>query len=317
MDVAIFLYYLLCYSVGLAGLLVSLLAVFVRKTVPDRRFALFIAGMTLMVLSFTVGSQILSSRGVSGAVALGVGLVNVVADSFLVFSLPFFVHSLFPARRETALNRLWAATAGIAALAGAAAMVGAAPPSIVTVLFAGMGTAVAYATLRGFLQVVIRRKNAAESMTDGDRPRWALIVAGMTFTSVGYLPFFIVFDLFPRGFPSLTGALAPTIKVFPSFYAIVNGLYVATTVPLLVRGSRSGGPTAVRALPMDLDALDLSPREREVAALLAAGSTYRDIADRLFISLATVKTHVDRIYKKTGAANKTELSFMARDRASD
>ena len=56
--------------------------------------------------------------------------------------------------------------------------------------------------------------------------------------------------------------------------------------------------------------IPLSPREREVASLLLDGLTYQEIGERLFISLATVKTHVDRIYKKTGAGNKMELAKL-------
>ncbi len=56
----------------------------------------------------------------------------------------------------------------------------------------------------------------------------------------------------------------------------------------------------------------LSPRELEVAGLLLEGLTYQEIGERLFISLATVKTHVDRIYKKTGAGNKMELANLLR-----
>lgn len=58
--------------------------------------------------------------------------------------------------------------------------------------------------------------------------------------------------------------------------------------------------------------ISLSPREREVAELLLEGLTYQEIGERLFISLATVKTHVERIYKKTGTGNKMELAKLIR-----
>ncbi len=40
---------------------------------------------------------------------------------------------------------------------------------------------------------------------------------------------------------------------------------------------------------------DLSPREAEVLSLIAAGRSNREIAGELFVSEATVKTHVDNI----------------------
>jgi DNA-binding NarL/FixJ family response regulator len=55
----------------------------------------------------------------------------------------------------------------------------------------------------------------------------------------------------------------------------------------------------------------LSPREQEVARLLITGTGYRQIADQLNISLATVQSHVKSIYRKTRTSNKTELNNYA------
>lgn len=55
------------------------------------------------------------------------------------------------------------------------------------------------------------------------------------------------------------------------------------------------------------EAYRLSPREIEVAALIADGLKYKEIADRLFIQERTVTTHVQKMFLKTGAKNKVEL----------
>jgi DNA-binding NarL/FixJ family response regulator len=52
----------------------------------------------------------------------------------------------------------------------------------------------------------------------------------------------------------------------------------------------------------------LSPRELEILALVAAGETDRDIARLLFISVATVHSHLDRIRDKTGARRRAQLT---------
>jgi LuxR family transcriptional regulator, maltose regulon positive regulatory protein len=57
----------------------------------------------------------------------------------------------------------------------------------------------------------------------------------------------------------------------------------------------------------------LTPRERQVLGLLAAGQANRDIADELVISLDTVKRHVSHILAKLAAANRTEAVARARD----
>ena len=52
----------------------------------------------------------------------------------------------------------------------------------------------------------------------------------------------------------------------------------------------------------------LSRREFEIARAYAAGGSYRDIAERLFISPSTVRTHLSTIYRKLGVSTKIELA---------
>jgi DNA-binding CsgD family transcriptional regulator len=56
----------------------------------------------------------------------------------------------------------------------------------------------------------------------------------------------------------------------------------------------------------------LSEREREVAELAVRGFTNQQIADRLFISPETVKTHIRNISRKLGVNNKKELRAWLR-----
>jgi len=50
----------------------------------------------------------------------------------------------------------------------------------------------------------------------------------------------------------------------------------------------------------------LTAREAEVLTLLAAGLSNTEIARRLFVSNATVKTHINRIFAKTGARDRAQ-----------
>jgi len=64
--------------------------------------------------------------------------------------------------------------------------------------------------------------------------------------------------------------------------------------------------------PVDVNARALlSPREREVLSLLAAGRTNQQIADALGISLPTAARHVANIYPKIGASNRAEATAFA------
>lgn len=54
--------------------------------------------------------------------------------------------------------------------------------------------------------------------------------------------------------------------------------------------------------------LALTPSEERVAALVASGSTNREAADALFVSVHTVEANLKRIYRKLGIRSRTELA---------
>ena len=70
--------------------------------------------------------------------------------------------------------------------------------------------------------------------------------------------------------------------------------------------SPATGPAAGQATA-DGSAGPLSEREREIVALLAGGATDAQIAGRLFLSVNTVRSHLERIRDKTGARRRAEL----------
>ncbi len=57
---------------------------------------------------------------------------------------------------------------------------------------------------------------------------------------------------------------------------------------------------------------ELSPREREVLELVRQGATNKEIADKLFISVGTVKNHIHHILEKLHLANRTQIAAYAR-----
>ncbi|MEO5305611.1 response regulator transcription factor [Corynebacterium sp. c25Ua_47] len=58
----------------------------------------------------------------------------------------------------------------------------------------------------------------------------------------------------------------------------------------------------------------LSPRELEILQALATGDSNKQIAQRLFISEATVKTHLIHVYQKLGVETRTAAVSAARER---
>jgi LuxR family maltose regulon positive regulatory protein len=56
-----------------------------------------------------------------------------------------------------------------------------------------------------------------------------------------------------------------------------------------------------------------SERELEVLALIAAGEANQEIADRLFVSTSTVKTHINNLYRKLGVRSRTQAIARAKE----
>ena len=80
------------------------------------------------------------------------------------------------------------------------------------------------------------------------------------------------------------------------------------------RGEAPLDPKAARELVSERQsapAAQLSPREREVLALIAEGMPNKRIASRLEISEKTVKAHLTRIYERIGVSDRTQAALWA------
>jgi DNA-binding CsgD family transcriptional regulator len=88
--------------------------------------------------------------------------------------------------------------------------------------------------------------------------------------------------------------------------SMVEALALAVSVSRL-RAAKADGH---RATP-GFSAYDLTPREREVLALLAEGRSNPAIAEALFISERTVTTHLSRLYAKLDVSTRSEAIALA------
>jgi len=59
--------------------------------------------------------------------------------------------------------------------------------------------------------------------------------------------------------------------------------------------------------------LGITPRELEILGLIAAGLSNREIAERLFVSENTVKTHSSRVFDKLGARRRTQAVQLGKE----
>jgi len=71
-------------------------------------------------------------------------------------------------------------------------------------------------------------------------------------------------------------------------------------------GAAGGAAAAPSSLPAGV-----TEREKEILGLIALGLTNQEICDRLWLSMATVKTHVSHLLAKTGSRDRVQLVLLA------
>jgi len=99
-----------------------------------------------------------------------------------------------------------------------------------------------------------------------------------------------------RGAASGLSVLAPSAQA-----TLLTAAAAAATAPPTSPAGRAG------ELPAGL-----TPREAEILTMIGRGMTNAEIAQTLVLSNHTIKTHINRIFAKTGSANRTEASGFAR-----
>lgn len=111
-----------------------------------------------------------------------------------------------------------------------------------------------------------------------------------------FLPFIMADILLNNSLP---------VRFFPLLYT----LYAVLLTVFINRGRRTFYDPSARLTADEAfyEQKGLSRREREVLELIVQGQTNPQIAKRLFISLPTVKTHIQRIFQKTGVESRFEL----------
>jgi len=62
-----------------------------------------------------------------------------------------------------------------------------------------------------------------------------------------------------------------------------------------------------------LEQLSITPRELEVLEWMARGLSNQEIAERMFVSLNTVKTHASNVFAKLGAQRRTQAIQQAKE----
>jgi DNA-binding NarL/FixJ family response regulator len=120
----------------------------------------------------------------------------------------------------------------------------------------------------------------------------------------------VVYDALRAGASGFLLKTAPPAQLVDAVCTVADGeALLAPTVTRRLIEDFVRRPPPGEAVPDRL--AELTGREREVLALIARGLTNGEIAGRLFLSGATVKTHVNRIFGKLGLRDRVQAVVLA------
>ena len=100
------------------------------------------------------------------------------------------------------------------------------------------------------------------------------------------------------------------VHAIKSVLARRPALSPSVTAALIKQVVDGGG---VRSAQAAQRAESLTERERDVAVELARGASNAEIAERLYMSLATVKAHISHIFTKLDATNRVQVAICMHD----
>lgn len=103
------------------------------------------------------------------------------------------------------------------------------------------------------------------------------------------------------------GALIDAVRTVAEGERLLSPAATRSLIERVVQEPEPEPPTVVHGMS------DLTEREREITSLVAGGLSNTEIGQHLFISPATVKTHVNRAMMKTGARDRAQLVVFAYD----
>lgn len=103
--------------------------------------------------------------------------------------------------------------------------------------------------------------------------------------------------------------LEHSVEIYAGLIAAIFaglGIWLGLTLTRTKTKSEIGPAAAFTPDAQRIGELGITPRELEILGLIAVGLSNREIAERLFVSENTVKTHSSRLFDKLGARRRTQ-----------
>ncbi|SED67253.1 response regulator [Jiangella alba] len=106
-------------------------------------------------------------------------------------------------------------------------------------------------------------------------------------------------------------ALVEAVRLVHDGQALLAPRVTKRLIEAYVAAAPAEAPPPAPSPPSDGRLADLTPREREILALVGRGLSNHEIAEHLVLSPLTAKTHVSRLFFKLGARDRAQLVVTA------
>lgn len=296
------LYYVAATMLGLAALAISVIGTLRSRVSSYRLLILFYGAFTAEIATLFVREYLyVNIADYSYQAILATFLVASVLTMICMACISLFYHRILAVRFQRPRDAVVLAVAVLAAAMffwPGAVTLKAFQARFVRNLPILIGTA-AYIALFAYVLVV----GAAGPKADRPPRELLLIWAAFAFGVVGFCESVVSFVREIVDPVVVMTAAGQEFMISTVPYVLFGGVLAYYFGSYLVADSRP---------PQDVSGdiarrFGISAREREVILLLNEGLGNREIAEKLFVSMATVKTHVHNIYEKTGVKGRYEL----------
>lgn len=308
MDHIFILIRVVAYTVGIVNLVAMATIYLLFRSRTVLLSIIVIVPFTIVLIGETWWSYIHVNQ-LSELNALIPAVLTNCGIALLTSILPVFAHRVGDRRVGAVRMSVFVVSGTAAFVIGLGSEIGMLPASVGSLHFVLLGLSITYSAGFGLMAV---RRTPRRSRSDIVR-----IAEKVARSMVVFLPLLVVFDFFQPAIPWVRDHIPRTVTVLPFFFVFWNVLLLLHAIRSL-RSIPDGSAFSPRNA---MAQFGLTGRESQVIAELVRGSSYAEIGRKLFISLATVKTHVNHIYRKTNTRSRPELMNrlrpLVRDDAQD
>lgn len=311
------IYWFSCYSIIFITVIISAVRSLILKKEDKKEISHFLMIFSFFLLMF--GSTIYSILSINNRqIEIVFNLVAMAGVCLGIYSIPLFAFNISEDKvtpdKKKLLKILYYFSIFLFCLLIASYLINKFFEIIFSIIYIIYFFIITIICIEGLIKI---KKEVKEYNKSSDKIQnsfnffWINYIKKISKLSLIFLPLFIV-DLFV-GFNFKVFLIISDygFRFFPLFFVIWSIVFIKEIFKNnelfnlnfdIIKNSFDQKNLFLKA-----DNFNLTEREKEVLILLIKGKSYKEISSNLNISIATVKTHISNIYKKTDSKHKVEL----------